>query len=581
MTSNHLLLYRLAELMLEHEQHILPVDLLFDDEQIGDLVKSIQIDSPYQQMLFEGVLTESVREEKLYVSFTVEGYFHYVLGEVIYNKTQGKGAEALKQIVEENKLNGAKEGVEQCLIRDVQKDDLTRLIWLIDQNSTNVEICEVPLAVWVQSISKEKFFSKRLYIFLDEVVKKRTDGDIFLLKSLLNQFIQLQKKEVYLKYVTTVSNYFGPDDPDALFFRIQALGYGDKISLINELQKLQPTILSLKVEVNSVKLLLTLSMKFRNASLYSQGIDCLFQAKKMLAKLKSKDALLQSKYNEYLGLLYSDLGRAELALKHIKASLKLKEDFVNNANSSIAKGYKHLGSIMLFHYPNQINKSISYSQKALQLYQRYMGNQHLGTAEVLNNLGMASAKKNKFKAAENRYLEAIRIYEKTAHHKDLWFATVYNNLSMLYSNNGKLELAEDYQRKAIKINQLTNGETHYFSAIMQSNLAKILLRQKRSKDAKIYFYAALQTLRLILPKHHISLKISYNNYAVCNMETHDFAEAIKYFHKSIYVLKNQNIIDFNNIKEQYERIAQCYEMMGNYRQHKRYAKRSIDFPSKQ
>lgn len=83
MTSNHLLLYRLAELMLEHEQHILPVDLLFDDNQIGDFVKSIQIDSPYQQMVLEGVLTESVLDEKLFVSFTVEGYFHYILGNVI------------------------------------------------------------------------------------------------------------------------------------------------------------------------------------------------------------------------------------------------------------------------------------------------------------------------------------------------------------------------------------------------------------------------------------------------------------------------------------------------------------------
>ena len=70
MTSNQLLLYRIAVLMLEHELHILPVDLLFDDSQIGDFVKSIQIDSPYQQMLLEGVLTESVREEKLFVSFT-------------------------------------------------------------------------------------------------------------------------------------------------------------------------------------------------------------------------------------------------------------------------------------------------------------------------------------------------------------------------------------------------------------------------------------------------------------------------------------------------------------------------------
>ena len=90
MTDNHILLYRLAELMLEHEQHVLPVDLLFDDEQIGDFVKSIQIDSPYQQMLVEGVLTETVKEEKLFVSFTVEGYFHYVLGEVIYQKSKDK-----------------------------------------------------------------------------------------------------------------------------------------------------------------------------------------------------------------------------------------------------------------------------------------------------------------------------------------------------------------------------------------------------------------------------------------------------------------------------------------------------------
>lgn len=146
MTSNHLLLYRLAELMLEHEQHILPVDLLFDDDQIGDYVKSIQIDSPYQQMLLEGVLTESVRDEKLYVSFTVEGYFHFVLGEVIQIRNERFGAESLIQIVEENKLNGVKEGVEQFLIRDVQKDDLSRLTWLINLGGAFLNLCIAPLA---------------------------------------------------------------------------------------------------------------------------------------------------------------------------------------------------------------------------------------------------------------------------------------------------------------------------------------------------------------------------------------------------------------------------------------------------
>lgn len=37
--------------MLKNEQHILAVDTLFDDDVIADFVKSIQIDSPYQQLL--------------------------------------------------------------------------------------------------------------------------------------------------------------------------------------------------------------------------------------------------------------------------------------------------------------------------------------------------------------------------------------------------------------------------------------------------------------------------------------------------------------------------------------------------
>ncbi len=62
MTSNHILRYILAELMLEHQENILPVDLLFDDEQIGDFAKSIQIDSPYQQMKSRAKLNHCIIE---------------------------------------------------------------------------------------------------------------------------------------------------------------------------------------------------------------------------------------------------------------------------------------------------------------------------------------------------------------------------------------------------------------------------------------------------------------------------------------------------------------------------------------
>ena len=139
------MLYRLAELLFEHEQHMLPVDLLFDDTQIGDFAKSIQIDSPYQQMLLEGVLTESVREEKLFVSFTVEGYFHFVLGDVIFDLSEGKDHAYLIELLKSNRLNGVKEGVEQCLIKDVNRGKLERLVSLIDAGGVAEHVARFPL----------------------------------------------------------------------------------------------------------------------------------------------------------------------------------------------------------------------------------------------------------------------------------------------------------------------------------------------------------------------------------------------------------------------------------------------------
>lgn len=145
MTSNHLLLYHLAERMLEQQQHIISVDDLFDDDIISDYVKSIQIDSPYQQMLLEGVLTESVRDEKLFVSFTVEGFFHFVLGDVIFEHSIDKDHHYLISLLEGNALNGIKNGVEQCLIKEVNLGKLDRLVALIDAGGEVESAARFPL----------------------------------------------------------------------------------------------------------------------------------------------------------------------------------------------------------------------------------------------------------------------------------------------------------------------------------------------------------------------------------------------------------------------------------------------------
>ena len=160
MTSNHLLLHHLAKRMLEQQHHILPVDELFDDVMIADYVKSIQIDSPYQQMLLEGVLTESVRDEKLFVSFTVEGYFHFVLGDVIFDQSKEKDHTYLIELLQNNRLIGIKEGVEQCVIQEVNQGKLDRLVAMIDVGGVAESVARFPLVhAFMKNKVEDVFFT--------------------------------------------------------------------------------------------------------------------------------------------------------------------------------------------------------------------------------------------------------------------------------------------------------------------------------------------------------------------------------------------------------------------------------------
>ena len=64
------ILFRLTEIMFQKQQTFLLLDELYEDEVIGSSIRNIQIDSPFQQLLFEGVLSQSIVGDSISVSFT-------------------------------------------------------------------------------------------------------------------------------------------------------------------------------------------------------------------------------------------------------------------------------------------------------------------------------------------------------------------------------------------------------------------------------------------------------------------------------------------------------------------------------
>jgi tetratricopeptide (TPR) repeat protein len=450
MTSNHLLLYRLAELMLENEQHVLPVDLLFDDEQIGDFVKSIQIDSPYQQMLLEGVLTESVRDEKLYVSFTVEGYFHYVLGEVIYNRTEDLGAEALKLIIEDNKLNGAKEGVEQCLIMQIAFGFNDVLFKLIDIWDSSLKYCTKPLSFLIlkESTSKNQTESSlngevnSIVSLLKKLMENPTENDYLVLYNAINYLQQIQKNKCLLdlyKHILYFEKYDSLNFIKILLFGISFIDQNRKIEVLEIIESL---IEKLKHEKEYPEFIFELGTQYIILTNFDKAI-ALFEKSREIFNSYEGD------YNDRLEKIYSNLGSAYWYKGDIhnmrqcyELAYKLCLNIYGEYHPSTAFGLHNLALIKVME--EDFNESIKIFNLSLNITIRNSGKVHPDTARAYSNLGSAYLMLLQLKIAYDLFNKALTIDKQVLHEFHPNLGLDYDDLGDVLYKFGDFSKAKEH-----------------------------------------------------------------------------------------------------------------------------------------
>ena len=406
MTSHNLLLYRLAELMLEHQQHLLLVDTLFEDDTIGEFVKSVQIDSPYQQMLLEGVLTESIKEEKLFVSFTVEGYFHYVLGNVIFQKTDGKSAEALKSILELNGLNGAKEGIEQCLIRDIETEKFDRVFECIDFGNEFAGICVLPLT--------KAFLLGHGPLILQNLFQNETENDYEVLLKVLNQLrissASEMVQQVFQEYsknrdVSIIEKQIWPILKLHVFF----WNYLDSSLLQKNIHKILKRKKTPFINLNEQKqseILIDLNNVLVNRGLLK--LSYRFNQRFQLLKSDVKELV-----NHYYNFIYPmlELGKFEDAEKIF---LKCMEGQKNNGYFLNWSGFIYQAWYELeSNDPQHLNKAFELYHLSSKCIDQEYGNYSIRKYENLENLGYSYGLTGDHQLAIQYLDQAINIVSKT------------------------------------------------------------------------------------------------------------------------------------------------------------------------
>jgi tetratricopeptide (TPR) repeat protein len=544
MTDNHLILYRLAELMLQNEQHVLPVDLLFEDEQIGDFVKSIQIDSPYQQMLLEGVLTESVKGEKLYVSYTVEGYFHYVLGEVIHKQTDGKQPKQIKNIIEKNKLNGVRQGVEYCLIRDIESGIIDRLIVLIDLLDKDLELFSNPLIYAfekVEFIKESKgqgkaLFDNHLKKVIEKLFSKPTTNDfkclsicilkcsrlykINLIKALANQLLKIKEFDNYyaIEMLADITSYL--DD------------INDKLGTIKVIKSwLQNNHISWK---NEIQIYSRIGDFYREVPMINEARECTLKCLEHEIREYGENHEFTSNSYQSLGYLELLSGNFTKAKELYIKSLKIREIVLDKENKKITDSL-HCIALCLLH-KSEYEQTIELYEKVMERRLKYEGLFSISSAQSISNLGIAYL---------DSEIDEIKGYD-----------LVYKS----YEINNKL-LGINNIRNTFLIPYIARHKYFIHGEFLEAE--KLLLENLGIK-------------KIIHGSESLSVAYSYNHLSEFYKEQEDFDNALKYalhahdiYEKSIF---NPDFY-LDNLKE----IADYYFNLDFFEQSKSYFKKALEF----
>lgn len=527
MTSNHLLLYRLAELMLEHEQHILLVDVLFDDEQIGDFVKSIQIDSPYQQMILEGVLTETVRDEMLYVSFTVEGYFHFVLGEVIQNRTEDLGPEVLKRIVEENKLNGAKEGVEQCLIRDVQKDDLTRLMWMIDDDDSFSEICIYPILVSLKSklnFEDSKISTLNFNALLKKLFYNKTQNDYKVLYEALVLAKKLDLHNLTKNITFSLIAFIKFDSPIAVEFFSKILEFlvldKSRLKYVNKIKKW--------IDNNRPDGFLLLELNSRIANTY-EIFEMHDEAETYYKKCLKYELKEYGINHIYTSTSYNALGLLKLkkintrsALYFFKKGFAIRSKILDESHFEITNSLHNIA--LAYQYQTSYKKCIEQYEFVLNRRLKYEGKKSEGSILTISNLGIAYLQsKINVQRGEELIKEALELNIAVFGNPNIRNSNLLRYLAYAewQKENSDISIVENLLLEGLHNNLSLLGQNNLSTAYCFDDLCSFYLQNNEILKSKIYGEKALVIYKKFLGEQHQFTKSLLAKYKKIELKLND------------------------------------------------------------
>ena len=526
MSPKETLLYRITELMFEKQQTFLLLDELYEDEVISPFVRNIQIDSPYQQLLFDGVLSQYNHQNEIVVSFTIEAYFHHLLAKVLQKDERYKTAESLLELIQINKLVGLKEGVSNLFCFDNENENFSRLTNFIDLNkNVDLYISTKPLIQIIERKGSE--------FTLDLLLRNESNNDFEIL-TIVSKYIDLYFPiEKCIDFYNIVRQKIIPDSLPKIILIIKTIQYlENKNERVDELKNIERIIFNISLtEFSDIYLILARQFDFLYQPL--KTIELINYSTNLVIKFNINDDEIMAEHLNGLGSIFLKQDDYNQALLYYNKTLKLLTKKNIKSLDIKASCYSNLG--LVYKGIGDYEKSIEHLRQAAILWLSLYGSFHHFVARAYLNLGVVFTELDDFQNSEIFLKKALRIFMQIFKEFNETTGLTYLNLGILYFKNKQLEKALFYSEEAIMIFENINNEIHPLISRAYSVKGKILTNLHKFDEAILFINKSITIELQIRDENHFYLGNLFDNFGDIFFKMRNLEKSQFYYEKALKV----------------------------------------------
>ena len=445
------ILYKLCSLMLASEKTQIVIDDLYEDPEISHLVRNIQIDSPFQELIFSGVISVVNKENELYISFSVEGYFHFAMSRYLYILDTNGSIFNIVDKLYDNNLKGLNDAIAFYLEIFIQKGVNDFLPKFIDRYPKWTSASAKVLA---QDIITNG-------VSLTEIIlKEQSDSDIVVLTKVMEYFEYINKPIPAQQLTQSILHLISPKNINEYGLISECIRYVDQETLehfynnyilfTEEIHQLTDTFIkiSYKIGVNLGKEILKYTYKDKALTIYNYN----YQITQNNDNFRKENLWLLG----LIGHLKKSMGNTTDAIIDYQKAI----DGLFKENEPFAAAQNLLRLSEIYKQENKLSEALSIAIKSLDIIKSENGLIHLVTATAMSYIGSIHIYREDWMQAEEYVKTSMTIREKLMGVNSTKVCINYVNYAAVLSNTGRTEEAEIFLNKALEIRIGKFGENH-------------------------------------------------------------------------------------------------------------------------